>query len=165
MSSIIRGDLLTLALEGRFDVIVHGCNCMCVMGAGIAKRVRAQFPEAYEADLETPKASRQKLGTISTALVKRGDRLFHVVNAYTQFDWRGTGNKADYEAIRNSMKHVKRTFSGKRIGYPQLGAGLAGGDWSVISEIISEELAGEDHTLVIYEAHQTAARDRVKRGA
>jgi len=160
MGATIHGDLLHLALEGRFDVIVHGCNCMCVMGAGIAKQIRAQFPEAYEADLRTPKGVADKLGSISSAPVRRGDTTFHVVNAYTQFDWRGAGNKADYTAIRNAMKRVKDSFSGQRIGYPQIGAGLAGGDWSVISSIIEEELAGEDHTLVIYEAQQAAQEGR-----
>jgi O-acetyl-ADP-ribose deacetylase (regulator of RNase III) len=43
---------------------------------------------------------------------------------------------------------VKRRFAGRRIGYPRIGAGLARGDWSIISTIIDEELAGEDHTLV-----------------
>jgi len=32
-----------------------------------------------------------------------------------------------------------------------IGAGLAGGDWGVISTIIKEELEGEDHTLVLFE--------------
>jgi hypothetical protein len=32
-----------------------------------------------------------------------------------------------------------------------IGAGLAGGDWEIISAIINEELYGEDHTLVIYQ--------------
>ena len=31
-----------------------------------------------------------------------------------------------------------------------IGGGLAGGDWNIISAIINEELAGEDHTLVKY---------------
>jgi len=39
-------------------------------------------------------------------------------------------------------------FSGKRIAYPLLGAGLAGGDWDIISKIISKVLENEDHTLV-----------------
>ena len=39
-------------------------------------------------------------------------------------------------------------FGGKRIGYPLIGAGLAGGDWQIISAIINEELVGENHTLV-----------------
>lgn len=24
---IIKGDLIKLALDGKFDVIIHGCNC------------------------------------------------------------------------------------------------------------------------------------------
>ena len=42
--------------------------------------------------------------------------------------------------------------TGKRIGYPRIGAGLAKGDWGVISNIIDVELGGEDHTLVEYAA-------------
>ena len=48
------------------------------------------------------------------------------------------------------MREVKTKFSGKRIGYPKIGAGLAKGDWNTIAAIINEELAGEDHTLVEY---------------
>ena len=36
----VTGDLITLALEGEFDVIIHGCNCYNTMGAGIARAVR-----------------------------------------------------------------------------------------------------------------------------
>ena len=32
------------------------------------------------------------------------------------------------------------------------GAGLAGGDWSIIAAIINEELSEEDHTLVEFVA-------------
>ena len=39
-------------------------------------------------------------------------------------------------------------FADKVIGYPLIGAGLAKGDWQVISKIIDTELAGTDHTLV-----------------
>ena len=33
---IIKGNLISLALAGEFEVIIHGCNCFCTMGAGIA---------------------------------------------------------------------------------------------------------------------------------
>lgn len=65
----ISGDLLNFALDGRFDVIAHGCNCQCAMGKGIALSIKQQFPEAYDADLRTPKGDRAKLGTISTAKI------------------------------------------------------------------------------------------------
>jgi O-acetyl-ADP-ribose deacetylase (regulator of RNase III) len=147
---VIDGDLLELALAGEFDVIVHGCNCHCTMGAGIAKSIKARFPEAYAADLATSKGDRGKLGTISFAEIELPQRSLVVVNAYTQYDWRGPGKKVDDDAVRTAMQQVKRTFGGKRIGYPLIGAGLAGGDWNTIAPIIDEALDGEDHTLVRY---------------
>lgn len=147
----IHGDLLTLAKQGRFDLIIHGCNCQCQMGKGIALAIKQQFPEAYRADCATAKGDEAKLGTISIAEILRSDFKFIIVNGYTQLHWRGTGVKVDYDAIRSVMRMVKQRFAGKRIGYPKIGAGLAGGDWQVISAIIDEELSGEDHTCVEFQ--------------
>lgn len=147
-----QGDLLALAHDGVFDVIIHGCNCFCAMGAGIALAIKTQFPEAFEADLRTVKGDRAKLGMISTALIERNSRRFFVVNGYTQFHWRGQGVLADYDAIRAVMRRVKSEYSGQRIGYPKIGAGLARGDWETIASIIDEGLAGEDHCLVLFPA-------------
>ena len=50
---VVYGDLIDMALEGHFDVIVHGCNCFCAMGAGIAKQIKETFRSAYNEDLKT----------------------------------------------------------------------------------------------------------------
>lgn len=147
---VVQGDLLSLAAAGEFDVIVHGCNCFNTMGKGIAKSIKLQFPGAYQADLATQKGDREKLGTITSATIQQEEHTLTIVNGYTQFDWRGRGVNVDYDAIRSVFAKVKEKFSGKRIGYPMIGAGLAGGDWSLISTIIDEELEGENHTLVQY---------------
>lgn len=145
---VIQGDLIQAALDGKFDLIIHGCNCHCTMAAGIARGIRGSFPEAYEADCKTRKGDMTKLGTLSTARVKRGGHELVIVNAYTQFDYSGADVLVDYDAVRESMKAVKKHFSGKRIAYPKIGAELAGGKWPQIASIIKEELAEEDHTLV-----------------
>ena len=49
--SYVDGDLIKLALSGKFDVIVHGCNCFCTMGAGIAPQMAEAFG-CDEFDLE-----------------------------------------------------------------------------------------------------------------
>ena len=128
---VTQGDLLQLALASQFDVIVHGCNCQCQMGKGIALSIKRQFPEVYEADLRTPKGDRAKLGTLSFAEIERPPARFVVVNAYTQFHWRGEGVLADYDAIRFAFRRIKQQFGGRRIGYPMIGAGLARGDWGI----------------------------------
>ena len=147
---VVEGNLITMALAGAFDVIIHGCNCQCHMGKGIALTIRKQFPSAYAADQATVKGTEEKLGSYSSANIERDKIEFTIVNAYTQLHWRGKGVKADYKAIESVMARVKQDFSGKRIGYPLIGAGLAGGDWNLISEIIDSQLEGEDHTLVVF---------------
>jgi O-acetyl-ADP-ribose deacetylase (regulator of RNase III) len=150
MGNIVKGDLIHLALIGRFDAIVHGCNCFCTMGAGIAKRIRETFPQAYQADLKTGMGDREKLGAYSLAHFKKNGNNLTVINGYTQYDFSGQGVLVDYAAVRKLFAALKTDFPGKRIGYPKIGAGLAKGDWEVISWIINEELEGEDHTLVEY---------------
>lgn len=72
----IDGDLIALAREGHFDLIAHGCNCFCTMGARIARGIRAAFPEAYEADLNTKKGDRAKLRRICQLFANSASKSF-----------------------------------------------------------------------------------------
>lgn len=150
------GNLITLAKTGHFDVIAHGCNCFCTMGAGIAKGIKTSFPAAWEVDLKTKPGDRSKLGTCTSAVVSTTAGELTVVNAYTQFDWRGTGLKADYRAITTCMDWIGSHYQGKRIGLPKIGAGLAGGDWNRIMDIIERSLGRHDLTIVEYEVLKPA---------
>jgi len=49
------------------------------------------------------------------------------------------------------MAVIKKEFSGKRMAFPLIGAGLAGGDWNILKKIISEELFNEDVTIIVWE--------------
>lgn len=138
-------------LDGKADVLVHGANCQNTMGAGIALSIRREFPEAYAADCATPRGDRAKLGTFSYAEVVRGTARFIVVNAYTQFNYGGPGVRVDYDAVARAMAAIKQQFAGRRIAYPKIGAGLAGGDWPRLAAIIEAALEGEDHTLIEFD--------------
>jgi O-acetyl-ADP-ribose deacetylase (regulator of RNase III) len=140
----IDGDLIELAKEGKFDVIGHGCNCFHSMGAGIAKAIRRDFPEAYMVDKCSRYGDRNKLGSFTQ--MDYGDLV--VLNLYTQFKYTSTEVDVEYGAVRRCMKAIKKKYSGKRIGLPLIGAGLAGGDWNIISQIIDDELGDEDITIV-----------------
>jgi len=147
---VIKGDLLNLAEEGLFDVIIHGCNCQCNMGSGIAKTIKDRYPQAFEADCETTKGDKNKLGDYTYSKVGK-NKNFTLINAYTQYSYSRDKVDVDYDALRNVFSKIKRDFLGKKIGYPLIGAGLAGGDWKIIEAIINEELDGEEHTLVRFE--------------
>jgi len=159
---VIKGDLIALAQAGEFDLIVHGCNCFCSFGAGIALQIRKTFPEAWESDKASVKGAEGKLGTVDFVPCMPPSGSFVVVgNAYTQFRYWGKRPKTDYGALRACFREVKqlcddhrKTYGAAvplRIGYPRIGAGLGGGDWAYIARIIDEELDHENHTLVEYE--------------
>ncbi|MFH2059998.1 MAG: macro domain-containing protein [Pseudomonadota bacterium] len=147
---IIKGDLIQLAITGQFDVIIHGCNCFCSMGAGIAKQIKEHFPQAYQADLDTTPGDRQKLGNFSCVQVKKGGNFFTIVNGYTQYNHSGSGPLVDYDAVEQLFIKIKKEYTGLKIGFPKIGAGLAKGDWNIISKIIDATLKGEDRSLVVY---------------
>lgn len=155
---IVYGNLITLAEEGKFDVIGHGCNCHCVMGAGVAKAIKDRWPEAYAADLATKKGDRSKMGTFSFAQV--GDLT--IINLYTQYDYTRTKVDVEYEALEEGMKRIKEAYSGKRIGFPMIGAGLAGGNWSIIKNIIDDVFEGEDVTVVVFKDDAPKAKQEEK---
>lgn len=164
----VKGNLIDMAFNGDFDIIIHGCNCQCRMKSGIAKEIAERIPEAVEADKDAHKKGWNKLGLYSyTNKVRSWSKedvgmpsdFFGVFNAYTQEYW-GTGvRQVDYEAVRFVFRKIAKDITTEdkannttaRIGYPKIGCGLAGGDWDIISKIIDEELEGLDHTYVEFD--------------
>jgi O-acetyl-ADP-ribose deacetylase (regulator of RNase III) len=150
----IEGNLITLAKEGKFDVIAHGCNCYCNMGAGIAPQMANAFGcDKFTMERDEHKGDVNKLGTIDYEHFPASGLA--VVNAYTQYDTgfnRLTGSKSalDYEALTLCLRKMNFTFDSLHIGLPQIGCGLAGGDWEIVKEIIQKELKDCDVTIVIY---------------
>lgn len=145
---VVKGNLLTMAEQGKFDVIVQGCNCFHVMGAGLAAQIKQRYPRAYEADLVTPRGDESKLGTYSSSYYPP----FWVINAYTQF---GFGMENDppvnYEAIHSVLSSLSAEMDpNTRFGLPRIGCGLAGGDWERVEDIILETL-GDRATVVVWD--------------
>jgi O-acetyl-ADP-ribose deacetylase (regulator of RNase III) len=147
------GDLLQLADQGEFDVIIHGCNCFHTFGAGIAYQILRKWPAAYLEDVKTSKGGRLKLGRFSSITQSTScGKLITIINAYTQYEVGGNKVNADYDAIRSVFERVYQLYgkSKLRFGIPKIGAGLAGGDWNIIEKIINDVMAGERVTCVLY---------------
>ena len=108
---------------------------------------------AYSADCETIEGDRSKLGLYTHATVNTlaGTELI-IINAYTQFGLaRYKGDVVlDYDAVTNVFKLIAQRLGNRKIGYPAIGAGLAGGNWNIIQSIIDEQLKDVDHTFVQY---------------
>lgn len=150
---VIHGDLIKLALEDKFNVIIHGCNCFHTMNSGIARQMRETFPSVLEVDkANTVYGDKDKLGTYTSVVeTSNSGAKFTIINAYTQHRYGYNNEKfCDYDAIERVFRLLKTNLGGAGLsfGYPRIGAGLGGGDWFTISRIIDKELKGENHTLV-----------------
>jgi O-acetyl-ADP-ribose deacetylase (regulator of RNase III) len=147
------GDLLELAREGDFDVIVHGCNCFCTMGKGIAKQIKDEYPAAYAADCLTYKGDIGKMGRYSFCTAAG----FDIVNAYTQYTYNraGENNKLfSYISFGKVLNSLKEKYAGKRFGFPYIGMGLAGGNKERIFgmlEKFAEEIEATGGSVTIVE--------------
>lgn len=131
-----QGDVLEMASNGAFNIVVHGCNCFCTMGAGIASQVRRQYPAAWQADQSTTSGDYNKLGNYTTMLGKR----FNIINAYTQFNIASYPGEDvfEYESFALILRKLAHQYPGCRFGLPYIGMGLAGGDTEVIMEMLEQ---------------------------
>ena len=152
--NIINGDLLALGKEGKFDIILHGCNCYNTMGAGVAAQIAQQFPDAQIADNETVRGDPGKLGTYTIGM---GGRLV-ILNCYTQYGMsRGDVDDVfEYNAFERVLDKIVHRFGKWRIGLPLIGMGLAGGDEGRIMPMIEHfaervEKQGGTVTIVKWE--------------
>lgn len=152
-----KGNLIDMAEQGHFDVIVQGCNCFCTMGSGIAKEIKARYPKAYEVDCRTEAGDRNKLGSYTMAIVDSGDYEFAIVNAYTQYAYNRKGETIDrfeYGAFLDVLITLIDTCGEMRIGLPYIGMGLAGGDKDLILNLIkifAERVADKGGSVTLVE--------------
>ena len=144
---IIKDNIISLAEEGRFDVIIHGCNCFNNMNEGLAREFKAHFPEVYLADQKTGCGDRSKLGDFSYATITRMGHEFVIVNAYTQYEYLGSGN-VDYAALQNVLDKISAHYRGQRIASSLIGTGRGGGDRALIEKIFAKHTSQMDFTLV-----------------
>lgn len=144
MINFIDGDIIKLSKAGTFHSIAHGCNCFCVMGAGVALAIRKAYPIAYEVDCNTVRGDKSKLGTCSVAV----DMNLTIFNAYTQYK---PGANFDLNAFKSCMKFIyDRTDRVKRLGVPMIGAGIGGGNWEDILQAIDTTFHDKPITIVRY---------------
>lgn len=156
----VEGNLITLAKQGKFDVVIHGANCFCTMGAGIAPLMAMAFGcDSFPMEHEDYTGDINKLGTIDYQIQHYPDSSnflegFYVVNAYTQYGFgknhkNGSAIPLDYEALTLCMRKVNHIFKGKKVGLPAIGCGLAGGSWDIVSKIIQKELVDCDVEVIL----------------
>lgn len=135
----ITGDA-TQPQENGKKVIAHVCNDIGKWGAGFVIALSKKWKEPETRYRSTPVDS-LKLGLVQFIRVQEE---IIVANMVAQHGVRSNDNKQPlkYDALMIALKEVN-DFCEKEectLHMPKIGAGLAGGDWSIIKDIIEDNV-------------------------
>lgn len=144
-------------LDAEEDVIVQQVNCQGVMGAGLAKQLRAKHTLVYtdyKRYTDCFKTNpRELLGNLQ--LVNVGENKY-VGNMFAQFSYGRDKNicYTDYDALHECFIKLKRFVSERNltVAIPHgIGAGLANGDWFIIRGIIEDVFKDDMEKIRVYQ--------------
>jgi O-acetyl-ADP-ribose deacetylase (regulator of RNase III) len=157
------GDLLK---QDDIQIIAHQVNCQGVMGSGIAKQIKEQFPEAYNDYVAYCIGEEELIETESVDLL--GDYCFtnikgkYICNLFGQNNFGYNGNKfTNYTALISSLHNCIKYFDDNcyfynneqvKIGIPyKIGCDRGGGDWNIVELLLKDmcEIFPDNYTLVI----------------
>ena len=139
------GNILDLFKSLNQVAIIHGNNCENNMGKGLAKTLKDKFPRIWKPNTKCT------MGDFEIIEVKPNK---YIINAYTQI-LRGKPNNTfdTYEirkkALRDVFKDLKLDHNTVLL-IPRIGAGLAGGNWEEIKNIILENIEHKNIIFVTY---------------
>lgn len=154
MIHYVKGNLL----DSDCNYICHQVNCQGVMNSGIAKQIRERWPKVYQSynKVYTNSFWRNRSGMLGMIDVVSINDNQSVINMFCQDNYgydnyRYTSYDAFAEALTEIKNTVHRSFT---IGFPKnIGCGLGGGDWKIMSALIDAVL-GEDYYVYIYELEE-----------
>ena len=136
-------------LDSPCNIIIHQANNRRVMGAGLAQQIRTKFPTHYKQYLASP----MKLGT--SVVTRINDNLF--VIALIAQDGFGRDGRCytNYNALEQCLAQLSERFQRSKfipiIGIPHgMGAGLGGGNWNTIHQLIEHYFSAYDCRIYTY---------------
>lgn len=145
----IKGDA-TRPISSMPCIIVHVCNDVGAWGAGFVLALSKRF--GLYPKQEYLKMSKQ-LGTVGYVNVSNSNQTVYIANMIAQRGIRGSHSKINYTALHSCLnavfaiaKHHGCTLHG-----PKFGCGLAGGDWTIISNMLSHLCQTYKLNIIIYE--------------
>ncbi len=145
-----KGNAVTALINGEVDVLLHVCNNRGVMGSGIALEIKNRIPDAFKAYKALP----AELVTITHGWCNQHNIATGrtVINMVAQ-DGYGQGVRhLNYGALAECLFKIREInrITPLRIGLPyKMGADRAGGDWTIVLEMIEFYL--KDFDVTIYE--------------
>ena len=132
------GNILANVTSG---VLLHSVNTLGVMGAGVARGIKSRYPDTFNTYAEHCNdqfdASGSALGG-TYIFTKENQGKLTIINAFGQTAIGRGGRHVSYDALDQIFSDI---YSGQldavqTIDTVKIGAGLGGGSWPVIEQIL-----------------------------
>jgi O-acetyl-ADP-ribose deacetylase (regulator of RNase III) len=133
-------------LSGPEPYKAHGCNAQGAFGAGAAGAIERKHPDAALWYRAWHRRNGLTLGEVIYFRMKETT----IAHCITQLNYGRVSSTryVDYPAVRQCMTELNHEAGSQEVAMPKIGAGLAGGNWKVIEQIIEEEFT--DSIPVVY---------------
>lgn len=139
-------------LDVQSGIIVHGANARGVMGSGVALAVKNKYPGAYDIYKKYEQVIGElTLGTVSWYPV---NQQLVICNAITQQFYGYDGKRyVNYWALGKVFTEifVAAKEMNAIVHFPKIGAGLGGGDWNIIEQILNDVPLSENVKQICWE--------------
>ena len=152
----VKGDATRPDANGNC-IIIHCCNDLGYWNAGFVKALSKRWPQperAYRQWAKGDQAPPFALGNVQFVPVATALWVANIIGqsgiAKDRFSY---PPPIRYEAIRKGL-HTVCAFAldhNASIHMPRMGAGLAGGDWQLIAEIVHTELCSNGISVTVYD--------------
>lgn len=148
MKVILGGDLFEYM--SKTDAVMHQVNCRGVMGGGIAALIKSRYFKHFEDYIShINSVVEDKKHPLGTYVVSSFPGQSDIVGVFGQDSYSHDGVATVYSALEKSIKDAVVKNKYKKIAVPyNIGCDLAGGDWTVVSEIL-ERIENETGVSII----------------
>lgn len=151
MIKYIDGDILSGPKQVERIIICQQVNCSGVMGAGLAKQIRAKYPVVYsEYQRYIHELNEQELPLLGRVSYVRVADNIAIANIFGQ-DGYGRGKRhTNYAALSVAFWRMFSRIQNTTIRIPYgIGCGLGGGDWDIVEALINDAAEANNADVAI----------------
>lgn len=140
-------------LSTSADIICQQVNCQGVMGSGLAKKIRQNYPNCYEeyrkfCKNRSPNDLLGKVNFVNCTSKCWGNRTIIIANIFGQLNYGRNPNYqyTCYVALKNGLQKVQNhaKLNNLSVAIPhKIGCGLGGGNWIQVRRIIQDIFCDE----------------------
>ncbi len=148
-------------LDAEQKYILHGCNAQGVMGAGVALAIKNKWPSVYEGyrqfclgQMRVDPDTTELLGSWYIVDTLEKGKQQYVINMITQDLYLRDSRQVNYYAIARGLADLADDYGNMEIALPRIGAGLGGGSWEFISQLLEDVEKMTELRFTVYDLEE-----------